>query len=98
VFLGLITHSTDRGKTCSLKLAVPDATAAGRLWPAGLTRPAGAVRRIMNDVADGLLLDVRDISIAELRLGDGESALAKALNRLLCSNGECNFNSFSSSI
>lgn len=50
------------------------------------------------DVADGLLLDVRGISIADLRLDDGESALSIALNRLLASNVDCNYNSFNSSI
>jgi hypothetical protein len=49
------------------------------------------------DVADGLLLDVRDMDITDLRF-DGESGLDKALERILASNGECNFNSFGSSI
>jgi len=52
----------------------------------------------MNDVADGLLLDVRDSSLAELDFTDGESALDLALRRILKSNSECNFNSFGSSI
>jgi hypothetical protein len=49
------------------------------------------------DVADGLLLDVRDISIADLHFDD-ESGLDRALERILASNAECNFNSFSSAI
>jgi hypothetical protein len=49
------------------------------------------------DVADGLLLDVREVSLADL-LDDKESSLAKALNRLLASNINSNYNSFSSSI
>jgi hypothetical protein len=54
------------------------------------------MRRIMNvDVADGLLLDVRDINIDDLL---DESALDRALERILASNTECNFNSFNSSI
>ncbi len=52
----------------------------------------------MEDVADGVLLDVREISIGELEFGSGESALAKALDRLLTPNDNCGFNSFSSSI
>jgi hypothetical protein len=52
----------------------------------------------MNDVADGLLLDVREISLADLDFSDEESALSKALERILASNLDCNFNSFNSSI
>ena len=50
------------------------------------------------DVADGLLLDVRGVNIADLRLDDDESGLVKALNRLLSSNADSNYNSFNSSI
>jgi hypothetical protein len=50
------------------------------------------------DVADGLLLDVSGISIADLDFTGEESALFKALNRLLSSNSDCNFNSFNSGI
>jgi hypothetical protein len=50
------------------------------------------------DVADGLLLDVRGVGLAELRLDDDESGLAQALSRLLTSNLGTNYNSFSSSI
>jgi hypothetical protein len=59
---------------------------------------APVVRRIMNDVADGLLLDVREISIADLEFTDEGSALSRALQRILTSNADCNFNSFNSSI
>jgi hypothetical protein len=52
----------------------------------------------MNDVADGLLLDVREVSFTDLEFTDGESALDRALQRILTSNAECNFNSFGSSI
>jgi hypothetical protein len=52
----------------------------------------------MNDVADGLLLDVREISITDLEFTDEESALSQALRRILMSNTDCNFNSFNSSI
>ena len=51
----------------------------------------------MNDVADGMLLDVREISIIDLEF-DTDSALSLALERILSSNHECNFNSFNSSI
>jgi hypothetical protein len=61
------------------------------------TRPP-VVRRTMNDVADGLLLDVREISITDLEFTDEESALNRALRRILTSNADCNFNSFNSSI
>jgi hypothetical protein len=56
------------------------------------------LRRTMNDVADGLLLDVREISIADLEFTDEESALNRALRRILMSNDECGFSSFNSSI
>ena len=52
----------------------------------------------MNDVADGLLLDVREISISDLDFADADSALSRALDRILESNTGCNFNSFTSSI
>jgi hypothetical protein len=52
----------------------------------------------MNNVADGLLLDVREISISDLKFADTDSALSLALKRILTSNPECNFNSFNSSI
>jgi hypothetical protein len=57
-----------------------------------------AARRIMNDVADGRLLDVRDINLDDLEFTDTESALDLALERILASNSGCNFNSFNSSI
>ena len=52
----------------------------------------------MNDVADGLLLDVREISITDLEFADADSALSRALERILSSRPECNFNSFNNSI
>lgn len=52
----------------------------------------------MNDVGDGLLLDVREISIIDLEFTDTDSALSRALERILVSNPDCNFNSFNSSI
>jgi hypothetical protein len=52
----------------------------------------------MSNVADGLLLDVRGISIADLELDDRESALFQALERILEANTGCNYNSFNSSI
>jgi hypothetical protein len=55
-------------------------------------------RKSMSSVADGLLLDVREISIADLELDDRESALFRALERILASNTGCNFNSFNSSL
>ena len=51
-----------------------------------------------DDVADGLLLDVREISVTDLEFVDADSALSLALERILSSNPECNFNSFNSSI
>ena len=50
-----------------------------------------------NDVADGLLLDVREISIDDVDLIGG-SALDLALERILTASAACNFNSFNSSI
>jgi len=49
------------------------------------------------DVADGLLLDVREASIDDVERLAG-SALDRALDRILSSNATCNFNSFNSSI
>jgi hypothetical protein len=69
-------------------------TVTGKTEP---TRPP-VLRRTMNDVADGLLLDVREISISDLEFSDEESALNRALQRILKSSSDCNFNSFNSSI
>jgi hypothetical protein len=49
---------------------------------------------MVNNVADGLLLDVRGISLADI----GSTALDSALDRLLSSNSGCGFSSFGSSI
>jgi hypothetical protein len=62
------------------------------------TRAVCPPRRTMNDVSDGLLLDVREVNFIDLDFADAESALSKALRRLLDSNSGCNFNSFNSSI
>lgn len=50
------------------------------------------------DLADGLLLDVRTIGIADLLLEDPESGLARALDRLLSSHAEHTLSSFTSRI
>jgi hypothetical protein len=56
-------------------------------------------RRIMNDdVADGLLLDVREISITDLEFADADSALSQALERILVSRPERSFASFNNFI
>jgi hypothetical protein len=52
----------------------------------------------MNDVADGSLLDVTEISIRELQFADTDSALSRALERILSPETPCDFNSFNSSI
>jgi hypothetical protein len=52
---------------------------------------------VTGDVSDGLLPDVRDVSLGSLRCDD-ESGLDRALERILASSPECNFNSFNSSI
>ena len=52
----------------------------------------------MKDVADGLLLDVREISITDLEFTDEESALDRALKRIRMSHTGCDFSSFNSSI
>lgn len=49
------------------------------------------------DVADGLLLDVHELTIDDVQLIDG-SALDRALDRVLGSNEICDFSSFNSSI
>ena len=51
----------------------------------------------MNDVADGLLLDVREVSIIDLEFTDTNCPQQGAGADSL-SNPECNFNSFNSSI
>jgi hypothetical protein len=50
----------------------------------------------MNDVADGLLLDVSEINITDLEFADFDSALGQALERILVSRPEGNssFNNF----
>lgn len=55
-------------------------------------------RRIMNNVADGLLLDIREVDITDLEFADEESALNRALQRILISDTERSFSSFNSSI
>jgi hypothetical protein len=51
------------------------------------------------DVADGVLLDVRAVGMADLLLLDeGSSALDKALERLLTSSADGCYNSFNSNI
>lgn len=52
----------------------------------------------MSNVADGLLLDVSEVNFIDLDLADEDCALSLALERVLSSSGECNFNSFNSSI
>lgn len=50
----------------------------------------------MKDVADGLLLDVRETNITDLEFTGGNSALGQALERILTSNPYSNngFNNF----
>lgn len=53
----------------------------------------------MDDVADGLLLDVREISVADLEFADADSALSRALERILTSESYSNdSNQFNNSI
>ena len=52
----------------------------------------------MNNVGDGMLPDVGEISITDLEFLTAGSALRGALKRILSSNPDCNFNSFNSSI
>jgi hypothetical protein len=52
----------------------------------------------MDDVTDGLLLDVREISIADLEFADSDSALSQALERILISRPERIFASFNNFI
>jgi hypothetical protein len=52
----------------------------------------------MDDVTDGLLLDVREISIADLEFADSDSALSRALERILASKPERSFASFNNFI
>lgn len=55
-------------------------------------------RRTMNDVADGLLLDVHEISIADLEFTEPDSALNQALDRILASRPERSFAGFNNFI
>jgi len=52
----------------------------------------------MNDVADGLLIDVREISLTDLEFADSGSALSQALERILASRPERSFASFNNFI
>jgi hypothetical protein len=52
----------------------------------------------MNDVADGLLLDVCEISIADLEFTESDSALKQALDRILASRPERSFAGFNNFI
>jgi hypothetical protein len=52
----------------------------------------------MDDVADGLLLDVREISIGDLEFADSDSALRRALERILLSKPERSFAGFNNFI
>jgi hypothetical protein len=52
----------------------------------------------MDDVADGLLPDVREISITNLEFADSDSALGRALERILKSRPERSFASFNNFI
>jgi hypothetical protein len=58
----------------------------------------GQGRNMNDDVTDGMLLDLSEVNMADLDLTDRESALFKALHRLLVSNDGRDFNSFHSSI
>jgi hypothetical protein len=53
-----------------------------------------------DNVADGLLLDVRELDLADLEVSESAvmTALDLALERILASNSACNFNSFGASI
>jgi len=51
-----------------------------------------------DDVADGLLLDVREISVTDLEFADVDSALSLALERILVSRPERSFASFNNFI
>jgi hypothetical protein len=52
-----------------------------------------------DNVADGLLLDVRELDLTDRELTDDElTGLDLALERILSSSTGCNFNSFNSSI
>jgi hypothetical protein len=57
---------------------------------------AGSI--MTEDLADGLLLDVRGITLADPGIDEDGSALDRALQRLLTSNLDTNYNSFSSVI
>jgi hypothetical protein len=52
----------------------------------------------MDDVTDGLLLDVREISITDLEFADSDSALSRALERIFLSKPERSFASFNNYI
>jgi len=52
----------------------------------------------MDDITDGLLPDVREISIADLEFTDSDSALSQALKRILMSRPERSFASFNNFI
>jgi hypothetical protein len=49
---------------------------------------------MINNIGDGLLLDIRAVSLAD----PAPTGLDLALERIVSSTGCCNFNSFNSSI
>jgi hypothetical protein len=55
-------------------------------------------KALNEDVSDGLLPDIRETSLFELLDHNSGSSLDKALERLLTSHVDSNFNSFGSSI
>jgi len=90
------SHSTRAQKRCICHLSTGTWCGKGRDGEAHKAAPV--LRRTMNDVADGLLLDVREISITDLEFAAEDSALDRALQRILTSNTDCGFSSFNSSI
>jgi hypothetical protein len=52
----------------------------------------------MDDVSDGLLLDVSKINNTDLEFADADSALSRALERILHSRPESNFSGFNNFI
>jgi hypothetical protein len=51
-----------------------------------------------SEITDGLLLDLSETAIADLTLTGNDSALDRALRRVLAPNTPCDFNSFNSNI
>jgi hypothetical protein len=67
------------------------------MWLYGLIHDPSRARRIMDEVTDGVLLDVRDADITDLLAESVKGHISTALDEVL-SSGADSWNGFSNSI